>query len=59
VTRRKHDDQIAVNHRRRGPRHEMCVQEVIAGNRGFCSPNPYYRGPEVVPPRAKRKRYYY
>jgi hypothetical protein len=36
----------------------MCVQEVIAGNRGFCSPNPYYRGPEFVPPRAKRKRYY-
>ena len=41
------------------PTYEMCVQEVIAGNRGFCSPNPYYRGPEVVPPRAKRKRYYY
>ena len=38
------------------PTYEMCVQEVIAGNRGFCSPNPYYRGPEVVPPRAKRKR---
>jgi hypothetical protein len=41
------------------PTYEMCVQEVIAGNRGFCGPNPYYRGPEVVPPRAKRKRYYY
>jgi hypothetical protein len=40
------------------PTYEMCVQEVIAGNRGFCSPNPYYRGPEVVPPRAKRKRYF-
>jgi hypothetical protein len=40
------------------PTYEMCVQEVIAGNRGFCSPNPYYRGPEFVPPRAKRKRYY-
>ena len=38
---------------------EMCVQEVIAGNRGFCSPNPNYRRPEFVPPRAKRKRYYY
>jgi hypothetical protein len=25
------------------PTYEMCVQEVIAGNRGFCSPNPYYR----------------
>jgi hypothetical protein len=41
------------------PTYEMCVQEVIAGNRGFCSPNPYYRGPEFVPPRAKRKRYYH
>ena len=40
------------------PTYEMCVQEVIAGNRGFCSPNPYYRGPEFVPLRAKRKRYY-
>ena len=38
---------------------EMCTQEVIAGNRGFCSPNPYYRGPEGPPPRAKRKRYHY
>ena len=37
------------------PTYEMCVQEVIAGNPGFCS----YRGPEFVPPRAKRKRYYY
>ena len=41
------------------PTYEMCVQEVIAGNRGFCSPNPYYRGPEFVSPRAKRKRYHY
>ena len=39
------------------PTWEMCVQEVIAGNREFCSPNPYYRGPDV-PLRAKRKRYY-
>ena len=31
------------------PTYEMCVQEVIAGNRGFCSPTPYYRGPEFVP----------
>ena len=38
------------------PTYEMCVQEVIAGNRGFCSPNPYYRGPEAAPPRVKRKR---
>jgi len=41
------------------PTFEMCVQEVIAGNRGFCGPNPYYRGPEPVPVRGKRKRYYY
>ena len=38
---------------------EQCVSEVIAGNRGFCSPNPYYRGPEAAPPRGKRKRSYY
>jgi hypothetical protein len=38
---------------------EQCVSEVIAGNRGFCSPNPYYRGPEVPPSRGKRYRYYY
>jgi hypothetical protein len=36
----------------------MCVQEVIAGNRGFCSPNPYYR-PEPPPRRGKRQRYSY
>ena len=38
---------------------EQCIPEVIAGNRGFCSPNPNYRGPEGPPPRGKRKRYYY
>ena len=38
---------------------EQCIPEVSAGNRGFCSPNPYYRGPEGPPPRGKRKRYYY
>jgi hypothetical protein len=38
---------------------EQCIPEVIAGNRGFCSPNPYYRGPEAAPPRGKRKQYYY
>ena len=38
---------------------EQCVSEVIAGNRGFCGPNPYYRGLEPVPVRGKRKRYYY
>ena len=38
---------------------EQCIPEVIAGNRGFCSPNPNYRGPEGSLPRGKRKRYYY
>jgi len=38
---------------------EQCVSEVIAGNRGFSGPNPYYRGPEPPQSRAKRKRYYY
>jgi hypothetical protein len=37
---------------------EQCIPEVIAGNRGFCSPNPYYR-PEPPPRRGKRQRYYY
>jgi len=23
---------------------EMCVQEVVAGNRGFCNPNPRWQG---------------
>ena len=23
---------------------DMCVQEVIAGNRGFCNPNPRWQG---------------
>jgi hypothetical protein len=36
---------------------EQCVSEVIAGNRGFCGPNPYYRGPEARPARGQRKRY--
>src|SRR5262249_28346527 len=35
---------------------EQCVPLIIAGNRGFCLPNPYYRGPEAAPPRVKRKR---
>ena len=43
------------------PTFELCVQEVIAGNRGFCNPNPRWRGP---PPGgretgARRKRVYY
>ena len=35
---------------------EQCVPLIIAGNHGFCLPNPYYRGPEAAPPRGKRKR---
>src|SRR5262249_32253466 len=35
---------------------EQCVSLIIAGNRGFCNPNPYYRGPEAASPRVKRKR---
>ena len=31
---------------------EACVPNVIAGNRGFCNPNPRYRGPL---PKARRK----
>src|SRR6516164_11702915 len=27
------------------PTFEMCVREVIAGNRGFCNPNPRWQGP--------------
>jgi hypothetical protein len=38
---------------------EQCIPEVIAGNRGFCSPNPNYRRAEGPPPKGKRKRYYY
>ena len=37
---------------------EMCVQEVIAGNRGFCIPNPRWQapGPAARQPRGQRKR---
>jgi hypothetical protein len=31
---------------------EACVPYVIAGNRGFCNPNPRYTGPL---PKARRK----
>ena len=33
---------------------EMCRQEVIAGNRGFCNPNPRWQG-EVVTRRPYRR----
>jgi hypothetical protein len=40
---------------------EMCRQEVIAGNRGFCNPNPRWQGnPAGVrqsPTRRKRPAY--
>jgi hypothetical protein len=37
---------------------ELCVQEVIAGNRGFCIPNPRWQGPApaVRQPGGRRKR---
>jgi hypothetical protein len=40
------------------PTFEKCVQEVIAGNRGFCIPNPRSQGPapEVRQPGGRRKR---
>jgi hypothetical protein len=40
------------------PTFEMCVQEVIAGNRGFCIPNPRWQGPALVvrQPGGRRKR---
>jgi hypothetical protein len=40
------------------PTFEMCVQEVIAGNRGFCIPNPRWQSPRPGAPQtgARRKR---
>jgi hypothetical protein len=40
------------------PTFETCVQEVIAGNRGFCIPNPRWQapGPAARQPRGQRKR---
>jgi hypothetical protein len=37
---------------------EMCRMEVIAGNRGFCSPNPRWQAAvaDGVPTRRARKR---
>jgi hypothetical protein len=35
---------------------EQCVPTVIAGNRGFCNPNPRYVGPQPAPPRVKHRR---
>jgi hypothetical protein len=40
------------------PTFEMCVQEVIAGNCGFCIPNPRWQGPRPGARQtgARRKR---
>jgi len=40
------------------PTFELCVQEVIAGNRGFCIPNPRWQAPPPAArqPRGQRKR---
>lgn len=35
---------------------EECVPHVIAGNRGFCNPNPAWRAPEYGPKRRDRHR---
>jgi len=37
------------------PTFELCVQEVIAGNRGFCIPNPRWQAPRrpVTPQQAE------
>jgi hypothetical protein len=34
---------------------EQCLPAVLAGNRGFCNPNPRYLGPQPAP-RAKHRR---
>jgi hypothetical protein len=40
------------------PTFELCVQEVIAGNRGFCIPNPRWQPPRPTArrPGGQRKR---
>lgn len=35
---------------------EMCRQEVIAGNRGFCNPNPRWGAAAPTEGRASRRR---
>lgn len=34
---------------------EQCRPQVLAGNRGFCNPNPRWTGP-AVKPRSRHKR---
>ncbi len=33
---------------------EECTPNVLAGNRGFCNPNPRYRGPEQLGEGSRR-----
>lgn len=35
---------------------EECRPHVLAGNRGFCNPNPAYVEPSAARPRAKKQR---
>ena len=35
---------------------EQCVPTIIAGNRGFCNPNPRYLAAKPAPPRVKHRR---
>ncbi len=36
---------------------EECVPNVLAGNRGFCNPNPAYRGGEQPQGKHPRRRH--
>jgi hypothetical protein len=36
---------------------EQCRPNVLAGNRGFCNPNPYYVAQPVPPRRHVKHRY--
>ena len=35
---------------------EACYPTILAGNRGFCNPNPAYSGVEQAPRRSRRHR---
>lgn len=35
---------------------DVCRQQVIAGNKGFCSPNPAYAGTKPLPRRYKKAK---
>ncbi len=37
----------------------QCTPEVLAGNRGFCNPNPAYAAFEPRPPRRHLRRHYW